>query len=101
MLFGKKDTKEGVRRRRANSSGVYDIIDTILGVLVVLFTVFILIDKEKYEKFFVAVFFFAATMNFCMGLKFFKRSDLPKVVALMLATLFLLGMTVVTFLAFW
>ena len=101
MLFGKKDAKEGVRRRRANSSGAYDIIDTILGVLVVIFTVFIFIDKEKYEKFFVAVFFFAAAMNFCMGLKYMKRSEPVKTVALMLAAVFLICMTVVTFLAFW
>lgn len=102
MLFlGKNTSKDSSRRRRINSSGGYDIINTILGILVVISTIFIFIDREKYEKFFVAVFLFAAAMNICMGLKYFKRNEILKMVALMLAGIFLIGMTVITFLAFW
>ena len=101
MLFSGKSSKEGVRRRRGTSSGVYDITNTILGIFVVLFTLLVFVEREKYEKFFVAVFFFAAAMNVCMGVKYLKRNEIIKTIALMLSGVFLLGMTVVSFLAFW
>ena len=102
MLFlNKKGAGPEGRRRSINKSGVYDTINFILGLCTIISTFVIFIDRVKYQKFFTAVFLFAAAMNICMGIKYFKRNEILKTLALMVAGLFLLGMTVLTFFAFW
>lgn len=100
-LSGSKGAKSESRRRNANKSGIYDTINVILGLCVIMSTIIIFIDSDKYEKFFTAVFIFAASMNICMGIKYFKRNEILKTIALMIAGVFLIGMTVLTVFAFW
>ena len=73
------------RRRSLNTSSIlYDIINGILGVGVIICTFFILINVSKYEKLFPIAFLLAGTMNFIMGIKYVKRT-----IALFLATVVL------------
>ncbi len=102
MLFSKKKSKKDEGRRRSvNKSGVYDVINFILGLCIIISTFVIFTDRVKYEKVFTAVFLFAAAMNICMGVKYFKRDEKLKAIVLTLAGIFLVAMTVLTLFAFW
>lgn len=102
MLFSKKKgRKDEGRRRSVNKSGVYDVINAIMGLCIILSTFVIFIDRVKYEKMFTAVFLFASTMNTCMGIKYLKRQERLKAIVLILAGIFLMAVTVLTFFAFW
>ena len=89
------------RKRNLNASGVYDTINFILGIGVIVSSIVIFIDYNKYDKVFMIAFLLASLMNFCMGMKYFKRSEMVKAIALFLAGIFLMAMTVLSFLVLW
>ena len=98
----KKRMKTDRRIRNANSVGnLLDIINLILGVLVIIFTFIIMINFKKNENMFAFAFLSAALMNICMGIKYYKRHEIIKFIALMLAGIFMIVMTVISFKAFW
>jgi hypothetical protein len=102
MAFLSKDNIKAERRRRGiNSSGVYDTINFILGIVIIILALFIFIDRIKYERMFAAVFIFAAAMNMCMGIKYYHRRELAKTISLGIASVFFVAMTVISFMALW
>lgn len=101
MFLRRKGRKDEGRRRSVNRSGVYDVTNFILGLLVILLTFVLFIDSNRYEKLFTAVFLLAAAMNICMGIKYWKRNEIIRTMGLMGAGAFLIGMTVVTLFTFW
>lgn len=94
--------KKERRKKNINATGgFYDTINFILGIGVIVSAFIIFIDHIKYEKIYTIVFLMASIMNFCMGIKYFKRSEMLKTAALMIAGVFLMAMAVITFTAFW
>lgn len=90
------------RKRNINAAGgLYDTINFILGIGVIVGAFVIFIDHEKYNKLFMIVFLLSSLMNFCMGMKYFKRHEMLKTAALMIAGIFLMVMMVITLIAFW
>lgn len=90
------------RRRSLNTSSIlYDIINGILGVGVIICTFFILINVSKYEKLFPIAFLLAGTMNFIMGIKYVKRHEVIRTIALFLATVVLYVVGGVTLVGLW
>ncbi len=98
MSFLNKENRKIERKRRSlNSSGFYEIFSVITGVLIIILTIIILIDKEKYAKLFSVTFLLAAAMNICMGVKYYKRQEFVRVFALIFAGLFFIVMSVISF----
>lgn len=90
------------RKRNINATGgFYDTINFILGIGVIVSAFVIFIDHEKYNKLFTIVFLLSSLMNFCMGIKYFKRHEMLKTAALMIAGIFLMVMMAVTLIALW
>lgn len=97
-----RSMKRDRRKRNINAAGgLYDTINFILGIGVIVSAFVIFIDHEKYDEFFTAVFLLSSLMNFCMGIKYFKRHEMLKMTILLIAGVFLLGMTILTLLALW
>lgn len=93
-----------IERRVRNGNSMEMILDTvnfILGIGVILSAFVLFIDHEKNEKFFTIVFFMAAIMNLCMGYKYFKKHELVKTAALIIAGVLLVFMSIITFIALW
>lgn len=102
MAFLKRENMRMERRRRGiHSSGIYDTINFVLGIVIILTALFIFIDRAKYEKLFTVVFLLAAAMNMCMGIKYYHRKELAKIIALVLASIFFIGMMIISFVALW
>lgn len=93
--------KERRKRKFNETGGFYDTINFILGIGVIVSALVIFIDHEKYDKFFTLVFLLSSLMNICMGIKYFKRHEMLKMTALMIAGIFLMVMMVITLLALW
>lgn len=99
---GKKSVRTERRIRNGNSLGnILDIINFILGAMVIIFTFVIFLNYKKYDNLFAVVFLLAALMNICMGIKYFKRHEMIKFAALLIAGIFLMSMTIISFMAFW
>lgn len=98
----KRSIKTERRKRNLNATGgFYDTINFILGIGVIASALVIFIDHVKYDKFFTVVFLLSSLMNFCMGFKYFKRHEMLKMIALMIAGVFLMAMMVITLIALW
>lgn len=98
----RKSTRNERRVRNINPVGnVLDIINLILGIMVIIFLFIIVINFKKNEKMFAPAFLSASIMNICMGIKYYKRHEIIKMIALMIAGIFLMVMTVISFMAFW
>lgn len=80
---------------------VTDLINIILGVLIIISSVILLVDIKQYEKFFTVIFILASAMNICMGTKYYKRSDAPRMIALFAFAIILLVLAVASFIALW
>ena len=98
---GKEYSKNNRRRRNLNSSGLYDMINIILGIGIIITSIVIFIDHVKYDKVFTVVFLLAAIMNLCMGIKYYHRREIAKMIALFIASIFLIIMTIISFIALW
>lgn len=100
MSFLNKESIKTERRiKRLKSSGIYDVINVILGLIIIVIAVVIFIDKEKYSNLFAIEFLFAAGMNICMSLKYYQRQEVIKVIVGVLAVIFFIIMAVLGFLA--
>ena len=91
------------RRKRSlnNSSFLYDGINFILGLGIIVCAFLIFVDIDEYERLFTLVFFMSATMNLVMGIKYFKRHEWVKVVSFFLAVLILYAVAVISLIALW
>ena len=102
MAFLSKDNiRTDRRRRRLNSSGIYDMINFILGISIIITALLLFVDRVKYEKLFTVVFLFAAALNMCMGIKYYHRHEIAKIVALGIASIFFIIMMIISFVALW
>lgn len=100
-FLSKNDIRAERRRRGLNSSGVYDMINFILGICIIITAIFLFADRMKYEKLFTVVFLFAAALNMCMGIKYFHRHEIAKTAALGIAGIFFIIMMIISFMALW
>lgn len=90
------------RRRSLNTSAIlYDIINAVLGFAVIVCTFFIVMNVFKYEKLFPVAFILAGTMNLIMGIKYVKRHEVIRTIALFVATGILYVFGGVTLVALW
>ena len=90
------------RRRALNTSAIlYDVMNAILGLAVIVCTFFIVMNVSKHEKLFPIAFLLAGTMNLVMGMKYVKRHEVVRTIALFLATVILYVFSGVTFVALW
>lgn len=100
-FLNKENRKIEKRRRNLNSSGLYDTVNVFLGIAILIVAIFIFIDKEKYDKMFAVEFFMVSAMNICMGIKYFKRQEITKTIALFAAGIFFAIIMVISFIALW
>lgn len=99
---GKKSLRTERKIRNGNSIGsIIDIVNFVLGILVIICTFVIFLNYKKYNNLFAIAFLLSASMNICMGIKYFKRHEIIKFISLILAGIFLIIMTVISFMAFW
>lgn len=96
-FLNKENLKVEKRRRNINSSGIYDTVNVILGIAILIVAAIIFIDKEKYDKLFAVEFMLVAAMNICMGIKYLKRQEIVKTIALFLAGAFFAVIMVISF----
>lgn len=102
MSFLNKDFAKSDRHRRSlNSSGIYDTINVILGIGIIISSIVVFIDHVKYNRVFTIVFLLAAIMNLCMGVKYYHRREIAKTIALIIAGVFLIAMMIISFMALW
>lgn len=88
-------------RKSVTVTDVFDIANIIIGMLIVICTVFLFVDLDENEKLFTIVFLLAAIMNGYMAVKYYRRVDVPRMAALSIFTLILLVLTVLSFLTLW
>lgn len=102
MSFLKKEySKNDRKRRNLHSSGIYDVINIIMGIGVIITAIVIFIDQNKYDKAFAVEFFFACVLNVCMGIKYYHRREIAKTAALFIAGVFMFIMMVISLIALW
>lgn len=102
MAFREKKGKLDRRIRSRNAMGdAIDIINFILGICVVITAFLVIVNHNKYEKLFPVVFLFAALLNGSMAFKSFKRHELVRMIAGIIAALFLMVMTIISLIALW
>lgn len=80
---------------------IVDIFNMILGVIIIVCTVFLCVDISSHQKLFSVIFLLSAIMNICMGIKYYKRYDAPRTIALVLFGLILLVLAGVSFVSIW
>lgn len=101
-LFDNSYLKVDRRKRLLNSSSVlYDWINFLLGVGIIICSFLIFVDLKEYEKLFTLVFFMSATMNLVMGFKYFKRHEKMKAFTLFVAVAVLSVVAVISLIALW
>ncbi len=70
-------------------SSIMDIINTIMGMVILACGVLILIDSKDNEGLFPIVFLAAAIMNGLMGMKYYMRRERLRSTALLASSAFL------------
>ena len=88
-------------RRYGTIANVLDIVNIIIAMLIVVCTVFLFVDLKENEKLFTVVFLLATVTNVDMAVKYYKRVDIPRTVALSLFALLLLVLSVLSFVTLW
>lgn len=96
MAVRHESLSKNIRRRKVSSSGIYDVINVILGVLIILVGILLFISREKFQQMFAVEFILAMGMNICLGIKRLARREVLKSVALFIAAAFFLLMTVIS-----
>lgn len=81
--------------------GIVDIINTLLAGAIIICTVFLFVDIGKNEKLFFVIFLLSAILNICMAIKYFKRYDAPRTIALAAFAVILLILAAVSFISLW
>lgn len=101
-IFDSNYLKADRRKRSLNSSSaLYDGINFVLGLGIIICALLIFVDLKEYEKMFTLVFFMSGTMNLVMGIKYFKRHELVKAIGLFAAVLVLYTVAVISLIALW
>ena len=78
---------------------IVDIVNMVLGVIIIVCTVFLFVDITHNQKLFFVIFLLSAIMNICMGVKYYKRYDAPRTIALAAFAIILLVLAVVSFIS--
>lgn len=78
---------------------IVDIVNMVLGVFIIVCTVFLFVDISHNQKLFFVIFLLSAIMNICMGVKYYKRYDAPRTIALAAFAIILLVLAVVSFIS--
>ncbi len=78
-----------------------DIANIIIGVVLVVLTVFLLVDISGHEKLFTIIFLLGMILNISMSVKYYQRSDVPRVIALIVFAVVLLALSVISFISVW
>ena len=78
-----------------------DIANIIISVILVALTVFLLVDISGHENLFTIIFLLGMILNVTMTVKYYKRSDVPRVIALIVFALILLALSVISFVSIW
>lgn len=79
---------------------IVDIVNMVLGVIIIVCTVFLFVDISHHQKLFFIIFLLSAIMNICMGVKYYKRYDAPRTIALAAFALILLVLAGVSFMSY-
>ena len=87
MVFSENKSSGG-RYRKARNSGYYDIVTFVSGIILIVAAILIFINKKHFDKAFTVVFLCSACMNICMGIKYYKRSEIFRMTALFIAGVF-------------
>lgn len=90
------------RRRLANTRTImYDALNTILGIGIILCAFLLFVDQDKYEVLFPAVFVMAGAMDLVLGIKTIKRNEYVRGIALYVAAGLMLIMSLISSIALW
>lgn len=92
---------ERSRRTMRKVSSMMDIINTTMGMVIMICGVLILIDSKENEGLFPIVFLAAAIMNGLMGVKYHMRRDRVRSIALFVSTVFLVALCIVGVVGIW
>lgn len=89
-------------RRNGNGlTNIVDIANIILGIFITICAVFLLIDIKTYSKLFLIVFILGAVLNINMSVKYYKRNDMVRMLALSIFALILIILAVFSLLTVW
>lgn len=78
---------------------IVDIVNMVLGVVIIVCTVFLFVDIAHHQKLFFIIFLLSAIMNICMAVKYYKRYDAPRTIALAAFAIILMVLAVVSFIS--
>lgn len=76
---------------------IVDIVNMVLAAIIIVCTVFLFVDITHNQKLFFLIFLLSAIMNICMAIKYYKRYDAPRTIALSAFAVILLVLAVVSF----
>ena len=76
---------------------VVDITNIMLSVVVLTCAVFVAIDREKNILLFPVIFLCTGLINLALAIKYYKRREMIRFIALVLATLAFIGFGIFTF----
>ncbi len=99
MARKKSEFSREFKKRSLTSSGIYDVINLIMGIIIILASIFVFIGRIKFMKAYIVVFLCAAVMNICMGIKYYNRKDPVKFIPLFIAGVFFLVLTIICIIA--
>ncbi len=100
MVFSENKSSGG-RYRKVRNSGYYDIVTFVSGIILIVAAILIFINKKHFDKAFTVVFLCSACMNICMGIKYYKRSEIFRMTALFIAGVFMLILGIISIPALW
>lgn len=89
------------RRTMRKVSSMMDIINTAMGMVIMICGVLILIDSKENEGLFPIVFLAAAIMNGLMGVKYYMRRERVRSITLFVSTVFLVALCIVGVVGIW
>lgn len=89
------------RRNGSSFITVVDILNMIFGLIIIVCAVFLVVDMNEYAKLFLIVFVAGAAMNINMAVKYFKRNDLVRMLALSIFALLLICLAIFSLVTIW
>lgn len=92
MSFGRKSDR---------IINIIDVANIVIGIVIVICTVFLFVDVTSNNKLFTVIFLLGMIMNICMAVKYYKRYDIPRVVAMCLFSVILLVLVVISIISIW
>ncbi len=90
------------RRRKFQYTGlIMDIMNLVLGLTTIILAIVVLVNVKENVKLFPVLFATSGTMNFIMGLKYFKRDEKSRGIMLVIAAIIILAVSAIGFIALW